>query len=212
MCSTLLILQPPLSSITRSLTRTLFSLPNIPSFSPFESKVETYNEQKLFPYKARELYAIVSDVASYPQFIPFCIDSRIDLSAQRKAMQEKTLLDAELTVGFLNFKESYVSGVTCIPFRSVEATASSSTPLFKTLSTTWRFRNHSQSPTFKPEDGTDPSDPPGPTLVSFSLAYQFANPIHAGVSSVFFGQVSKLMIQAFEDRCLQVYGSRSLTR
>jgi len=49
MCSTLLVLQP-LSSITRSLTRTLFSLPNISSFSPFDSKAETYNEQKLFPY------------------------------------------------------------------------------------------------------------------------------------------------------------------
>jgi len=205
MCSTLLRVQPlsSLSSITRSLTRTLFSLP---SFSPLESKVEIYNDQKLFPYHARELYAIVSDVASYPRFIPYCINSRVDLSAQRRAMQEKTVLDAELTVGFMNFKESYESVVTCIPFKSVEATASSSTPLFKTLSTTWRFQSHSQSPTSKSEDG--PSDPPGPTLVSFSLAYQFANPIHAGVSSLFFGHVSKLMIQAFEDRCLQVYGSR----
>ena len=62
----------------------------------------------------------MSDVASYPRFIPFCIDSRIDLSAQRKAMQEKTVVDAELTVGFLDFKESYVSVVTSIPFKSVE--------------------------------------------------------------------------------------------
>lgn len=35
-------------------------------------------------------------------------------------MQEKTVVDAELTVGFLNFRESYVSVVTCIPFKSVE--------------------------------------------------------------------------------------------
>jgi len=208
MCSTLLIIQSPLSSIIRPLTRTLFSLPNIPSFSPFESKVETYNEQKIFPYKPRELYAVVSDIASYPQFIPFCIDSRIDLSAHRKAMQGKTVVDAELTIGFSNFKESYVSIVTCTPFKSVEAIASSSTPLFKKLSTTWQFQSHSQSTAPKSEDGIDPSDPPGPTLVSFSVAYQFANPIHAGVSSIFFGKASKLTIQAFEDRCLQVYGPR----
>jgi len=205
MCSSLLIGRPPLSSITRSLKRTLFSLP---SFSPLGSEVKTYNDQKLFPYKARELYAIVSDVASYPRFIPFCIDSRIDLSAQRKAMQEKTVVDAELTIGFLDFKEKYVSVVTSIPFKSVEATASSSTPLFKTLSTSWRFETQSQSPTFKSEDDPEPFDPPSPTLVSFTLAFQFANPIHAGVSSLFFGRVSKLMIQAFEDRCLQVYGPR----
>ena len=35
-------------------------------------------------------------------------------------MQEKTVVDAELTVGFLDFKESYVSVVTSIPFKSVE--------------------------------------------------------------------------------------------
>lgn len=71
-------------------------------------------------YRARELYAVVSDVASYPQFIPFCLDSKIDVSAHRKAMQQKTVVDAELTVGFLDMKESYVSVVTAIPFKSVE--------------------------------------------------------------------------------------------
>ena len=35
-------------------------------------------------------------------------------------MEEKTVVDAELTVGFLDFKESYVSVVTSIPFKSVE--------------------------------------------------------------------------------------------
>lgn len=35
-------------------------------------------------------------------------------------MQEKTVVDAELTVGFLDFKERYVSVVTSIPFKSVE--------------------------------------------------------------------------------------------
>jgi len=203
-----LVLQPH-RHLTRSLARTLFSRSTLPFFS-FDSKPEIYNEQKLFPYRARELYAIVSDVASYPQFIPFCLDSKIDLSAHRKAMQQKTVVDAELTVGFLDIKESYVSVVTAIPFKSVEATASSSTPLFRTLSTTWRFQSHSKLPTSKSEDDTDPSDPPGPTLVSFNLAYEFASPIHAGVSSVFFGRVSKLMLQTFENRCLQLYGPRTI--
>ena len=63
---------------------------------------------------------MVADVASYPQFIPFCTGSRIDRSAFGRAMQEKTEVEAELTVGFLNFKESYVSIVTCIPFKSVQ--------------------------------------------------------------------------------------------
>jgi coenzyme Q-binding protein COQ10 len=71
-------------------------------------------------YKEKELYAIVADVASYPQFIPFCTGSRLDGGALMKAMQEKTVVDAELTVGFMSFQESYVSTVTCIPFKSVQ--------------------------------------------------------------------------------------------
>ncbi|KAL0949924.1 hypothetical protein HGRIS_009952 [Hohenbuehelia grisea] len=126
-------------------------------------------------------------------------------------------MDAELTVGFLAFKESYVSNVTCIPFESVEAVASSSTPLFETLSTTWRFQPASRNSPH-PTSGivlkdrmspslTDPRSPEeGPTLVTLDLAYAFANPLYASVSATFFGQVSKQMVQAFEERCLAVYG------
>ena len=45
-----------------------------------------------------------------------------------------------------------------------------------------------------------------PTLVSIDLAYEFANPAHAGVAASFFGMVSKMMVSAFEDRLLRVYG------
>jgi coenzyme Q-binding protein COQ10 len=46
-------------------------------------------------------------------------------------------------------------------------------------------------------------------LVSFDLTYEFSNPLHAGVSSTFFGQISKLMIAAFADRCQSIYGPRT---
>jgi coenzyme Q-binding protein COQ10 len=49
---------------------------------------------------------------------------------------------------------------------------------------------------------------PGPTLVSYDLAYEFANPLHAAASAAFFGQIASMMIKAFEDRCCAVYGKR----
>jgi len=124
-------------------------------------------------------------------------------------------MNAELTVGFLSLKESYVSKVTCKPFLSVEAVASSSTPLFKTLSTVWRFQSaspncphgstghlHSHNPSIRiPEEHNA-----GSTLITLDLAFAFSNPVHATVSAAFFGQVSKLMVNAFEERCLEVYG------
>ncbi|KAH9482284.1 Coenzyme Q-binding protein COQ10-like protein, mitochondrial [Psilocybe cubensis] len=214
-----MLLSPaPLRPLLRipSLRRTLFSLPSFP-FGGLESKPQNYNEQKIFPYNAKELYAVVADVASYPQFIPFCVSSRIDRSALERAMKGRTVVDAELAVGFLNFKESYVSEVTCVPFESVQARASSSTPLFKSLLTTWRFQNPtsklcsvSQSSSASAESTSIERDnSSSPTLVTFDLTYEFANPLHAGVSATFFGQVSKMMIQAFEDRCVEVYGRRN---
>ncbi|KAF9534893.1 dehydrase and lipid transport-domain-containing protein [Crepidotus variabilis] len=193
---------PTLSTCCR---RNLFSLPNLSSFSPFESKSKTYHEERVLPYTEKELYAVVADVASYPKFIPFCTGSRIDASALTRAMKSKTVTEAELTVGFMSFQESYISTVTCVPFKSVQAVASSSTPLFTNLSTIWKFQSNSSTRLLSKLSDT-PDDPPGPTLVSYDLTYEFANPLHAAASATFFSQVAGMMIKAFEDRCRTVYG------
>ncbi|KAF8998493.1 cyclase/dehydrase, partial [Cyathus striatus] len=186
--------------------------------SPFEPQTHRYQERKVLPYGAQELYKVVADVRSYPKFIPYCIGSRIITTPEKISPQGTVVMDAELTVGFLSFKESYVSRVTCIPSESVEvctcflpiAVASSSTPLFKTLSTIWRFQPIVTNGAILAElvdnrcSGTHRSNS---TVVTLDLEYAFTNPLHASISSSFFEQVSKLMVNAFEERCLQLYGS-----
>lgn len=81
------------------------------------------------------------------------------------------------------------------PVCSRKAVASSSTPLFKTLETTWKF-----------EPVTDAPGGKDSTLVKYDIAFAFANPLHAAISAKFFGQVSGLMMRAFENRCEEVYG------
>ncbi|KAH6914942.1 dehydrase and lipid transport-domain-containing protein [Coprinopsis sp. MPI-PUGE-AT-0042] len=186
---------PPLSSIHRC---TLFSLPDLSSFAPPGLRgPQRYNDSKILPYTPKQMYDVVSDVSSYPKFVPFCTSSRILTTSPKANSQGQQVLDAELTVGFLSFKESYVSTVTCVPHQTVEAVATSSTPLFKALSTTWSFQPQQTRTNATPS-----------TLVSLDLVYDFANPLHAAVSSQFFGQVSQLMIKAFEDRCYEVYRRR----
>ncbi|RDB22646.1 Coenzyme Q-binding protein COQ10 B, mitochondrial [Hypsizygus marmoreus] len=194
--------------------RSLFTLPKLSDLSPWNTETQTYHERKILPYGQKELYDIVADVASYHHFIPFCTGSRIvtpSLPQAHKDLLTPSVMEAELTVGFLAFTERYVSQVTCTPYRSVKAEASSSTPLFETLSTVWQFQPASaQSPhasfqSLQPHTGSEQQ----PTLVTLDLAYAFANPLHASISSAFFGQVSKLMVKAFEERCLEVYGHGS---
>lgn len=199
--------------------RGFFTLPNFSPFSPDsdERPAQTYHERKIFPYRRIDLYNLVADVGSYPSFVPYCTGSRI---LERSEDQDGVVkMDAELVVGFLAFNESYVSRVTCRPYESVQAEASSSTPLFKTLQTTWRFQPassisphlssgpplHSDAGNSVPVDSHAPDA--GPTLVTLDIAFAFENPLHSALSAQFFGKVSKLMVQAFEERCLAVYGS-----
>ncbi|EGN93078.1 hypothetical protein SERLA73DRAFT_116526 [Serpula lacrymans var. lacrymans S7.3] len=207
------VLPPNVRSIGSTYSRRLFfTIPNFSSLSPFpdsngSNDTQTYHEQKLFPFRRRQLYDIVADVQSYHRFVPYCTSSRI--LERRVAKSPVIEMDAELTVGFLAFKESYISKVTCKPYESVEAVASSSTPLFKTLTTTWRFHSASSTSEGKPRSTSTALDDSEPTLVTLDLAFAFSNPLHAAVSTTFFGQVSKLMVKAFEDRCIAVYGPRS---
>ena len=83
-----------------------------------------------------------------------------------------------------------------------QAEASSSTPLFKTLKTSWTF----QPVTSQINANAENPEQMGPTLVTLDIVYAFANPLHATMSGAFFGKVSKKMVRAFEDRCHQVYG------
>ncbi|KAI0685032.1 dehydrase and lipid transport-domain-containing protein [Cytidiella melzeri] len=215
-------------------SRTLFSLPDLSSLSPLSGAggsnssqdPQTYHERKILPYKQSELYGIVTDVASYPKFLPFCTSGRVVSNSSFVAADGRpgTKMAAELAVGFMSFTESYTSDVTCIPHTSVEAVASSSTTLFQSLSTAWRFHpasahsphptqgaplsGSSQNPTSQPQplaSAAEATDA-GPTLVTLDLSFSFSNPIHASISAAFFGQVSRMMVSAFEERCLELYG------
>jgi hypothetical protein len=74
-------------------------------------------------YSRQQLYGVVADVDSYNKFVPFCTRSKV--LSQREPLQDLKLpdgfsMDAELTIGFLSFTESYVSKVTCSPYDSVK--------------------------------------------------------------------------------------------
>ncbi|KAF8592278.1 hypothetical protein K439DRAFT_1610667 [Ramaria rubella] len=193
--------------------RTIFKAFGLPSYS--SSSSQQYHERKILPYQQSQLYEVVANVDAYHRFVPYCSASRV---LQRTIIsgdpENKHLkLQAELKVGFMGFEEKYTSDVECRPYEMVQAVASSNIPLFKSLVTTWRFQPASaMSPHLSADLTATLQNPPspnsgnGPTLVTFDLEYAFANPLHAHVSAAFFGQVSKMTIKAFEERCLEVYG------
>lgn len=122
--------------------RTFFKLPELPFASDVPGKAQSYHEQRILPcvtrgspctqdetnpcfypyrYTPEEMYSVVADVASYRHFIPYCENARVLRTLSEDS--SKLVIDAELTVGFNLFTESYVSRVTCIPHESVQVSA-----------------------------------------------------------------------------------------
>lgn len=95
----------------------------LPWVEASRKQVAGHTDRTSFPrYTPKQLYELVSDVDNYHHFVPYCVESKVLSSKSSKAEngQEIEHKRARLAIGFLSFKESYVSDVTCIPYSSVE--------------------------------------------------------------------------------------------
>ena len=64
--------------------------------------------KRLIECKKEQLIDLVLDIEKYPQFVPFCLDSKI---YKRKEKGELLLIIADLTIGKDPFKDTYKSDV-----------------------------------------------------------------------------------------------------
>lgn len=135
-------------------------------------------EKRLLPFAPRELYDVVADVPSYSQFVPWCTESRVI-----KRLDDVHMA-AELGVGFKMLSERYTSLVTLDPYRAVKVDVPHSS-LFDYLINDWTF-----------EPGPEKSS----TNLSFYVEFRFRNPLYQRVTDLFFNEVVKNMVTAFESR------------
>ena len=64
--------------------------------------------KRLIECKKEQLINLVLDIEKYPQFVPFCLDSKI---YERKDKGDLSLIIADLTIGKGPFKDTYKSDV-----------------------------------------------------------------------------------------------------
>jgi Polyketide cyclase / dehydrase and lipid transport len=69
----------------------------------------SHKERRLLKFPPQHVYAVVSNVAEYKEFVPWCIDSRV------LKHEPPRYMEAELSVGFQFFSERYISRVTMEP-------------------------------------------------------------------------------------------------
>ena len=149
----------------------------------------THSEIRRMPYSASEMYALIADVASYPQFLPWCSGARI--RARKPQSDGSEVLEADLVISFKVFRERFGSRVTLRPGDNQIDVAYLDGP-FRYLNNHWRF---------KPVDDAA-------CEVDFFVDFEFRSKVLQTVIGVVFNEAMRRIVRAFEERAEELYGKR----
>lgn len=146
----------------------------------------SHAETRKMPYSARQMYDLVADVASYPDFLPWTAAARIRSRTPRPDGAE--VMEADLVISFKVFREKFGSRVTLWPGQGRIDTEYLDGP-FKFLKSGWTFRD-------LPEGGSE---------VDFHVDFEFRNAILQKVIGVVFDEAMRRVVRAFEARAMALY-------
>lgn len=146
-----------------------------------------HSENRVLPFSARQMFDLVLDVAKYPEFLPWCVATRV----KSKDDADQGQMVADMAVGFKMLQERYTSRI------SFEAPGDAGeghihvTDVggpFKRLETDWRFRPNA--------DGCE---------VEFNIDFEFSSALLEKVMGSIFNEAAHKMMQAFVTRAEAVY-------
>ncbi|MEJ1995381.1 MAG: type II toxin-antitoxin system RatA family toxin [Limibacillus sp.] len=140
----------------------------------------THAEKRVLPYRPAQLYELVADVERYPEFLPWCLGSRIK-------RREERLLVADLIIGFKMFRERFTSKVTLNPDDRRIHVAYVDGP-FKYLDNHWVFLEHDEG-----------------CLIDFYVDFEFRSRLLQRVIQPLFDEAVRRMVRAFESRADDLY-------
>ncbi|KAI4129273.1 MAG: hypothetical protein LQ338_002325 [Usnochroma carphineum] len=91
--------------------------------------LQTLTASRILPYPSSALYNLITDIPSYPSFLPYCSSSRItSTSSPDPTYKKQWPRTADLQVGWGGYNESYRSRIYCLPYQIIEACAGSAEP------------------------------------------------------------------------------------
>lgn len=139
----------------------------------------------LIEKSARQMFDLVDRVEDYPQFLPWCSETRLDF-------RDATRTVATLHISYLSVKSHFTTENTkeipnWMSIRLVDGP-------FRRLEGMWRFRPLADNA----------------CKIEFELAYEFSSKLFEKVIGSVFGQIANTFVDAFVKRAAQVYGESNV--
>lgn len=147
----------------------------------------THAEERNMPYTPQQLFALVAGVEKYPEFLPWCLSSKVT------KQDAPNIFYADLVIGYKMIKEKFGSKVTLNEDTNHIYVEYLTGPM-KHLSNHWKFSEE--------EDGS--------CTIDFFVDFEFKNKMLQGIMGVFFNESIQKMVSAFEARAKALYGYNGL--
>lgn len=141
----------------------------------------THAEKRVLPHSPERLFDLVADVERYPEFLPWCVGTRI-------RRREETRILADMVIGYKIFRERFTSMVTLSRPDRIDVEYSDGP--FKYLKNHWIFR----------PVGEDACE------IDFYVDFEFRSRLLQKMIVPVFNQAVRRMVGAFESRAEDLYG------
>jgi coenzyme Q-binding protein COQ10 len=146
--------------------------------------------RKLVGYPWLDLFNLVLDVKSYPEFVAHCREVR--LLSRRMEEPGMTIIVSRMIVGFSVFEVGYANRTKGDAIGRRISIDALDGPL-RYLSAVWNFESRDEYH----------------TQLQFSVDYEFNNPVLAAVASRVFGAMFGEILNAFERRAAHLFTNRT---
>ena len=139
-------------------------------------KTLRHKERKLVHVPPTIIYNTVKNVGNYKNFVPYCFKSIV-------TSEKEFSSTAQLGVGFGPVKEHYTSLLKFNDTKFVEAHCMDG-KLFNSLICLWKFNPVSSKPDI--------------TIIDFQIEFEFKSRLHSKLATLFFNEIVRTMVKAFE--------------
>ncbi len=146
--------------------------------------MKTVHKSVLLWYSPAQMYALVTDVARYPQFLPWCDKAQV-------LQQDGTGMTAEVGIAFGGIHQSFTTRNTHTAPSQVDMQLLKGP--FSNLDGQWLF--------LPVGDGSQQA-----SKVELSLRYGFSSATLGAVVGPVFDKIAATLVDAFVKRAQQVYG------